>query len=116
MTATATRATPEALRHLPATARPVIDPADVEAPPGYEVEVVGLSFPCGMDFADDGSLVLLAGGSTRPTRPYMPARVLRFDPDTGRVHEIDREVLGDPRRVVYRDGPFGTRRPAPCSG
>jgi hypothetical protein len=66
----ATRATREALRKLPTTSRPVVDAADVVAPEGYEVEpvLVGLSFPCGMGFADDGSLFLLEGGSTWPTR------------------------------------------------
>src|SRR5689334_10254179 len=81
MTVTATRATPAALRKLPTTVRPLVSPADVEVPEGYEVEpvLVGLSFPCGMGFADDGSLFLLEGGSTWPTRPYMPARILRLD-------------------------------------
>jgi len=48
------------------SARSSVDPADVAAPEGYEVEavMVGLSFPCGVGFADDGSLVILEGGST----------------------------------------------------
>ncbi len=106
MPVTVTRTAHERLRKLPTSARPVVDAADVQVPEGYEVEpvLVGLSFPCGMGFADDGSLFLLEGGSTWPTRPYMPARVLRFDTDSGRVEEIGVEVLGGPRGVVYRDG------------
>src|SRR4051794_28855674 len=106
MPVTATRGTRDSLRRLPTTARPVVDPAGVEVPGGYSIEpvLVGLSFPCGMGFADDGSLFLLEGGSTWPTRPYLPARVLRLDTGSGRVDEIGVEVLGGPRGVVYRDG------------
>jgi glucose/arabinose dehydrogenase len=106
MAVTATRAAPELLRKLPTTARPVIDPADIEAPDGYVVEpvLVGLSFPCGMGFADDGSLFLLEGGSTWPTRPYMPARILRLDTASGALEEFAVEVLGGPRGVAYKDG------------
>src|SRR4051794_9052473 len=102
----ATRASREALRKLPTSARPVVDASDVVAPEGYEVEpvLVGLSFPCGMGFADDGSLFLLEGGSTWPTRPYMPARILRLDTAAGRLEEFAVEVLGGPRGVVHRDG------------
>ncbi len=106
MAVTATRASRETLRKLPTTVRPIVDPADIETPEGYEVApvMVGLSFPCGMGFADDGSLFILEGGSTWPTRPYMPARVLRFDTGSGDVEQIDVEVLGGPRGVAYRDG------------
>src|SRR4051812_34103960 len=102
----ATRASREALHRLPTTVRPVVDPADVIVPQGYEVEpvLVGLSFPCGMGFADDGSLFLLEGGSTWPTRPYMPARILRLDTGSGMVGETGVEVLGGPRGVTHRDG------------
>lgn len=106
MSVTATPTSPAALRRLPTAARPTVNAADVAAPEGYLVEavLVGLSFPCGMGFADDGSLFLLEGGSTRPPRPHMPARVLRLDLEGGHVHEIDVEVLGGPRGVCYRDG------------
>src|SRR3954452_1307083 len=106
MPVTTTRATRDALRRLPTSARPAVDPADVVSPEGYEVGPVmgGLSFPCGMGFADDGSLFLLEGGSPWPTRPYMPARVIRLDTDSGKVDEIGVEVLGGPRGVAYRDG------------
>src|SRR3954449_10917648 len=106
MPVTATQTSRERLRKLPTTARPVVDPADIQVPDGYQVEpvLVGLSFPCGMGFADDGSLFLLEGGSTWPTRPYMPARILRLDPAAGKVDEGGVEVLGGPRGVAYRDG------------
>ncbi len=101
----ATPAPPDALKNLPTAARRVVDAGDVVAPEGYTVEpvLVGLSFPCGMGFADDGTLFILEGGSTWPTRPYMPARVLRLDP-AGRLDVIDEEVEGGPRGVSYRDG------------
>ncbi|QDV34643.1 PQQ-dependent sugar dehydrogenase [Tautonia plasticadhaerens] len=106
MPVTVTRTSWDALRSLPTTARPVVDPADVEVPEGYELEpvLVGLSFPCGMGFAPDGSLFLLEGGSTWPTRPYMRARILRLDTATGAMDEIASEVLGGPRGVTWRDG------------
>lgn len=99
------RASTEALRALPTPARPIVDASDVVTPEGYTVEpvLVGLSFPCGMGFADDGTLFILEGGSTWPTRPYMPARILRLDP-AGAVESIDEEVLGGPRSVAYKDG------------
>ncbi|MGK5741263.1 PQQ-dependent sugar dehydrogenase [Micromonospora sp. URMC 103] len=95
----------EALRALPTSARPRVDPADVVVPAGYRVEVVlvGLSMPCGMGFADDGTLFVLEGGSTWPTRPYVPARILRLDPQ-GRLDVVAEEGLGGPRHVaVYGD-------------
>jgi hypothetical protein len=48
-----------------------------------------------MGFADDGTLFLLEGGSTWPTRPYMPARILKLDP-AGSLEEFAVEVLGGP--------------------
>jgi glucose/arabinose dehydrogenase len=95
----------EALEGLPAPARPRVDPADVVVPEGYQVSVAlaGLSFPCGMGFAPDGTLYVLEGGSTWPTRPYMPARVLRLRPD-GHLDEIAEETLGGPRGVAVHDG------------
>lgn len=90
---------------LPTTARPLIDPADVWVPEGYKVDVVmaGLSFPTGMGFADDGTLFILEGGSTWPTRPTLPPRILRLLP-TGGVDVFATETLGGPRGVTYRDG------------
>ena len=105
MPPTVTRASREALRKLPTAARPVVDAADVVAPEGYEVEAVlaGLSFPCGMNFAPDGTVYVLEGGSTWPTRPYMPARILSLDP-SGRLGMLGQEVLGGPRACSVRDG------------
>lgn len=100
-----TRASREKLRQLPTRARPVVDAGDVVAPEGYEVEavLVGLSFPCGMTVADDGAVFLLEGGSTWPTRPYMPARILRLEPD-GELDVLGTEVLGGPRGCAVHDG------------
>jgi glucose/arabinose dehydrogenase len=83
----------------------VVDGADVVVPHGFEVEplVVGLSFPCGMGFADDGRLFILEGGSTWPTRPYMPSRILCLEP-SGELTVIGIETLGGPRGVAWRDG------------
>src|SRR5690242_17312424 len=77
-----TRASPEALRKLPTSIRPIVDATDVLAPEGYRVDpvLVGLNFPCGMDVADDGSVFIIEGGCTWPTRPVLPPRVLRFTP------------------------------------
>jgi glucose/arabinose dehydrogenase len=95
----------DALRHLPTRARPRVDPADVVVPDGYTVEVVlvGLSFPTGMGFADDGTLYLLEGGSTWPPRPYLPARVLRLTP-SGDLDVVGVEELGGPRGVAVHAG------------
>lgn len=98
-------APPETLRRLPTPARPRVDPADVVVPDGYDVDVVGvgLSMPTGMGFADDGTLYVLEGGSTWPTRPYLPARILRLDP-AGDLAVIGEEPLGGPRGVAVHGG------------
>ncbi|QDP41874.1 PQQ-dependent sugar dehydrogenase [Radiobacillus deserti] len=90
---------------LPTSARPLLDPSDVEVPKGYKVEVVvaGLSFPTGMGFADDGTLYILEGGSTWPTRPALPPRILERKP-SGEIEVFAVEELGGPRGVTYRDG------------
>jgi hypothetical protein len=81
----ATRASRETLRTLPTPARQIVDPADVEVPEGYEVEavMVGLSVPTGMGFAEDGTLFVLEGGATWPTRPGLIPRILKLDPSGG---------------------------------
>lgn len=106
MPLTVMRANRTALGRLPTSVRPRVNIEDIDVPHGYEIELVlvGLSFPCGMGFSDDGLLVLLEGGSTWPTRPYMPARILQLDTESGRLDEIAVEVLGGPRGVCYRDG------------
>jgi glucose/arabinose dehydrogenase len=95
----------ERVLKLPMSARPVVNPDDVEAPEGYKVEVVaaGLSFPTGMGFAGDGTLYILEGGSTWPTRPALPPRILRLHPK-GNLEVFAVETLGGPRGVTYKDG------------
>ncbi|KAB8127048.1 hypothetical protein F9U64_18720 [Gracilibacillus oryzae] len=90
---------------LPISARPQLNPDDVWVPDGYQVEVVaaGLSFPTGMGFAEDGSLYILEGGSTWPTRPALPPRILKMD-SSGNVEVFAVETLGGPRGVTYHDG------------
>lgn len=90
---------------LPISARPLLNPDEIWVPEGYQVEVVaaGLSFPTGMGFDDDGSIYILEGGSTWPTRPTLPPRILKMDPD-GNIEVFAEETLGGPRGVTYRDG------------
>jgi glucose/arabinose dehydrogenase len=93
------------LRDLPTPVRRRIDPADVMVPEGYEVEpvVAGLSFPTALCFDEDGTLYFAEGGSTWPTRPYMPPRIWRIEP--GRNPEIvTQENLGGPRGLAVRNG------------
>lgn len=99
------RTTPEALRALPTTGRRVVDPADTWVPEGYEVEavVVGLSLPCGLGVAPDGTVYVSEGGSTWPTRPYMPSRLLEFKP-TGETRVLGIEGLGGLRGLTCHDG------------
>lgn len=100
-----TQTSREALRHLPTPVRPVVDAADVIVPEGYTVEalVAGLSFPTAMCFDEDGALYFAEGGSTWPTRPYMPPRVWRLD-GSGVPQLIAEEELGGPRGLAVRDG------------
>src|SRR5919199_6987480 len=85
----------EQLRKLPTTVRPKIDTRDVQVPQGYSVEVViaGLSFPCGLTVAEDGTIFIAEGGTTWPTRPWMPSRLLRIETD-GTVRVLARESEG----------------------
>jgi hypothetical protein len=102
----ATRVGRDALRKLPTSIRPVVDAADVVAPEGYEVEpiMVGLSFPTAIEPAPDGSLFVCEGGSTWPTRPVGPTRILRMDP-SGDVEVIADEVPeGGPRGLAWHEG------------
>lgn len=106
MAVSTTRASSEALRQLPTSVRPVVSPADVRVPSGYRVEalLVGLSFPCGFACAPDGSVYIGEGGSTWPTRPAMPARILRYHPDTGQVEQFTTEILPGARGLAVHDG------------
>jgi glucose/arabinose dehydrogenase len=101
----AVRGPAEMLHSLPVSARPKVNPADVVVPDGYEVEVimVGLSFPTDLAFADDGTVFVSEGGSSWPTRPYMPSRVLSLAPD-GKVEAITMNVQAGPRGIAWRDG------------
>ena len=99
------RTTPEGLRQLPTSARPQVDPRDVVVPDGYQVEAVmtGFSFPTDVAFADDGTIFISEGGSSWPTRPYMPARVIVLHPD-GETEAINMNVQAGPRGIAWRDG------------
>jgi glucose/arabinose dehydrogenase len=93
------------LRDLPVPARPRLDPADIAVPDGYAVEVVlaGLSMPTGMGVDDEGTVYVCEGGSTWPTRPHLPGRVLRLRPD-GRLDVLGEEPLAGPRHIAFADG------------
>ncbi|WP_219855933.1 hypothetical protein [Pontibacter mangrovi] len=89
------------LRTLSTPARPMLDAADVVVPEGYQVEPVmaGLSFPTDLAFADDGTIFVSEGGSSWPTRPYMPARVLVRHP-SGETEAISMNVQAGPRGIA----------------
>jgi glucose/arabinose dehydrogenase len=93
------------LRRFTVPARPRVNPSEVSVPEGYTVEVVvvGLSFPTGMGFGDDGTLYILEGGSVWPTRPALPPRILRLDRDR-RLDAVAEEGLGGPRGVAVHEG------------
>ena len=97
--------TADSLKRLPTTVRPRVDPADVLVPDGYELEalVVGLSFPTCMEFGDDGTLYIGEGGSTWPTRPALPPRILSLTKD-GKLVVLGAETFGGPRGMAYKDG------------
>jgi len=99
------QASAEALCKLPTTARPVVNAQDTKVPDGYTVEAVmaGISLPNDLTFAPDGTLFVLEGGSSWPTRPYMPARIIRQRP-SGEVDAIQMDIEGGPRGIAYRDG------------
>lgn len=99
------RTSQEQLRRLQVPARPEINAADVVVPEGYKVEAVmaGLSFPTDITFADDGTIFVSEGGSSWPTRPYMPARIIVIRPD-GETEAITMNVQAGPRGITWRDG------------
>ena len=57
-----------------------------------------------MGFDDNGSLYILEGGSTWPTRPALPPRILKLDTDKKELEVFAVETLGGPRGVTYKDG------------
>ncbi|MFC6998822.1 PQQ-dependent sugar dehydrogenase [Rufibacter roseus] len=93
------------LQNLPTPARPVINASDVVVPEGYTVEpvMVGLSFPTDVSFAPDGTIFVSEGGSSWPTRPYMPARILVRKP-SGETEAITMNVQAGPRSVTWHNG------------
>ena len=90
---------------LPTSARRCVNPADVAVPEGYRVEAVavGLSFPCGMAVEPGGVIFVAEGGTTWPTRPWMPPRILRIE-TTGEVRVLAHLEEGGPRGLAYHDG------------
>jgi hypothetical protein len=94
MPVTASRTSHDRLCHLPTSARSILDPADIQIPEGYEVEPVlaGLSFPCGMGFADGDLLFLLESGSTWPTRPSTGRSLAGAA--AAKVGEVAADVIG----------------------
>src|SRR4051812_33318049 len=100
-----TKASAEELKRLPTTVRPNIDPGDVKVASGFAVEVVaaGLSFPCGMTVAEDGTIFIAEGGTTWPTRPWLPSRLLRLR-TTGELDVLAVEEEGGLRGLCARDG------------
>lgn len=101
----ATKGTREALQHLPTRARPKVDPSNISVPEGYTVEpvVVGLSFATDLCFDTDGTIYIGEGGSTWPTRPAPPPRILKLDP-AGNLEEFVHEIMPGPRGLAIRDG------------
>ncbi|WP_224998483.1 sorbosone dehydrogenase family protein [Cesiribacter sp. SM1] len=99
------RTTADALRNLSVPARPQVDASDVVVPDGYTVEAVmaGFSFPTDIAFADDGTIFVSEGGSSWPTRPYMPARVVIVKPN-GETEAITMNIQAGPRGITWRDG------------
>lgn len=104
MAQSVTRATGETVQ-LPTPARPKLDPHDISVPDGYQVEAVlaGLSFPTDIAFDEDSTLYISEGGSTWPTRPAPPRRILRLDP-SGTLAEFAGEVMPGPRGLAVHDG------------
>lgn len=96
---------PERLRRLPTTARPIVNADDILVPEGYRVEavLVGLSLPTTLTFAPDGTLFIAEGGSTWPTRPTLPPRLLTLSPE-GELEVFATEDLAGVRGMSVRDG------------
>ena len=95
----------EQLQKLPTTVRPKIDARDVQVPEGYSVEVImaGLSFPCGLTIAEDGTIFIAEGGTTWPTRPWLPSRLLRLATN-GEVDVLATEEEGGLRGLSAKGG------------
>jgi glucose/arabinose dehydrogenase len=73
------------------------DPAQIQAPPGYQVEVLarGLDFPVNITFGDQGEIYVgEAGGHTYGIVPEKapPPRILQIMPDGGKRVVYDQQV------------------------
>lgn len=94
----------EKLNNLPTPVRRKVNADDVVVPDGYEVTpvMVGFSFPTDICFADDGTIFVSEGGSSWPTRPYMPARIIVIHP-SGKTEAIKLTIQAGPRGVAWYD-------------
>lgn len=99
------KAGPEKLRNLPTPVRRKVDASNISVPEGYEVEpvMVGFSFPTDICFGEDGTIFVSEGGSSWPTRPYMPARIIVIKP-SGETEKIKLDIQAGPRGVSYYKG------------
>lgn len=95
----------DGLKQLPTSGRSRISAFNTKVPEGYTVEAVmaGLSLPTDLTFAPDGTLFVCEGGSSWPTRPYMPSRIIRQKP-SGETDAIQMDVEGGSRGIAYKDG------------
>ena len=59
--------------------------------------------PCGMAVAPDGTVFIAEGGTTWPTRPWMPPRILRLD-TSGEVRILAHLEEGGPRGLGFHNG------------
>lgn len=90
---------------LPTPTRRKVDPDPVTVPDGFTIEpfAAGLTYPSSLTFDDAGALYVCEGGSAWPPRPFVGARILRFDP-SGDVDVVAREDSGPLRHIEYHDG------------
>ena len=102
---TTPKAGKEKLHNLPTPVRRKVDPADVSVPEGYEVEAVMVGFSLATDicFANDGTIFISEGGSSWPTRPYMPARIIMIKPN-GEVEALKFTIQAGPRGLEWYEG------------
>jgi glucose/arabinose dehydrogenase len=103
-----------AVQQLPAQQLPA-NPSAIQAPPGYEVQVVaqGLDYPTDITFGANGEIyVSEAGGHTYGTKPENApeARILQILPSGQHRVVYDRTVP----MSVLRDVEFGA--PVPAEG
>jgi glucose/arabinose dehydrogenase len=88
-------------------ARETPDPADIEVPPGYRIELVssGLTFPTGIAFGDRGRIFVVESGYSYGEKLTTP-RIIELV--GGNVHEL---ATGDPKTggspwngIAFHDG------------